>query len=91
MVKNMPLSGVRSSVVVNGKWGDTEVNAGHRRQQTGLNWREPVSLSSPTTASRWRGSWRIGEEARKKEEATDTAKERHGAMRVNSERCIYCA
>lgn len=62
----MPLSGVRCSVVVNGKWGDAEVNAGHRRQQTGSNWREPVSLSPPTTASRWRGSWRTGKKRGRK-------------------------
>jgi len=59
---------VRSSLLCSGKRevGDTEVNAGHRRQQTGLNWREPVSRSSPTIVSRWRGSWRTGKERGKK-------------------------
>lgn len=66
--------------------GDAEVNAGHRRRQTGSNWREPVSLSPPTTASRWRGSWWTGEErGRKRRRETDSRKK---DTRINSERRI---
>lgn len=59
--------------------GDAEVNAGHRRQQTGSNWREPVSLSPPTTGCRWEGKLENRQRAREKEEARDPAKERRGA------------
>lgn len=68
---------VRSSLLCSGERevGDAEVDAGHRRQQTGSNWREPASLSPPTAASRWRGSWRPVKE-RRRERRKETLRKR---------------
>lgn len=83
---------VRSSLFCSGERevGDTEVNAGHRRQQTGLNWREPVSRSSPTTANPLDGG-EVGEPAKSEEERGGErhCKRKTRCPRINSERRIY--
>lgn len=59
--------------------GDTEVDVGHRRQQTGLNWREPASLSPPMASLSMEGKLENRQRARKKEEERYSAKEKHEA------------
>lgn len=78
----MSPSGVCFSVVVNEKWGYLEVDAGHRRQQTGSNWREPASLSPPTAVLSMEGKMENHgkeSEGERGETRESPAKERHGA------------
>lgn len=82
-------SGVRFAVVVNRKVGDAEVDAGNRRQQTGSNWREPASLSPPTTASRWRGSWCTNKERERKRRRERHCERKTRCTRIQN--AVYCA